>query len=132
MKKTARILNLITSALLMLLGVIFTVIEGYLLFSGDFLLFESEFLAFIQIFLRLCLAISVFLLGLFTVLKKERSFLHESIALLLLVGMIAAFLTNGFGLYFTILAILHTLTTYLYSRYLVKQEVPEKTTKIKQ
>lgn len=131
MKKTARILNLITSALLMLIGLIFTVIEGYLLFSGDFLLFESEFLAFIQIFLRLCLAISVFLLGLFTVIKKERSFLHESIALLLLVGMMAAFLTNGFGLYFTVLATLHALTTCFYSRYIVKQEAFKKTTKTK-
>ena len=55
MKTLARILNIVTSALLVILGAAFVFIEGFLLFSGDFLLFEIEAIAFIQMLLRLCL-----------------------------------------------------------------------------
>ncbi len=122
MKTLTRILNIFTSALLMMIGVVFVFIEGYLLFSGDFLLFELQTLAFIQMFLRLLLGAGAFLLGLFTIIKKDRSLLSESLAALIGCGFMYPFLSNGFGLYFTILATLHMLTAYLYSRSLANQE----------
>lgn len=120
MKTLTRILNIVTSAFVMLIGAVFVFIEGYLLFSGDFLLFESQALAFIQMLLRLILGAGAFLLGLFTVIKRDRSLLPESIAALLACGFMYPFLSNGFGLYFILLAAAHSLTSLLYSKFVKK------------
>lgn len=120
MKMLARILNLITSVLVIIIGAAFAFVEGYLLFSGDFLLFESKFLAFLQMLLRLCMATGAITLGLFTIIKKDRSFLYESIVALICTIVICPFLTNGFGLYFLILATLFVLSNLFYTKQLTK------------
>ena len=120
MRKLFRILNLISSALVMIIGFAFLLIEGCLIFTGDFLLFEFPALAFIQMLLRFCLAGAAFTLALFVIIKKDRSFLPESLAALVCTLIMAPFLTNGFGVYFAILAALFALTNFLYARSLTK------------
>ena len=120
MKSLARILNIVTSALVCIIGLAFVFIEGCLIFTGDFLLFENEFVAFLQMFLRLLLAVGAILLGVFTIVKKKRSFLPESLLALLCVCIMSHFLTNGFGMYFILLAMLHAVTQLFYSRYIAK------------
>ena len=120
MKNLARILNSVTSVLLVIIGVAFAFIEGLLLLTGDFLLFESEFLAFLQMFLRFLLAAGAAALGILAIVKKERSFLTESLVALACTFIMSPFLTNGFGLYFIILAILFVLTNIFYSRFMNK------------
>lgn len=120
MKKLARILNIIMSVLVIIIGAAFVFIEGYLLFSGDFLLFESQFLAFLQMLLRLCMAAGAIILGLFTIIKKDKSFLYESIVALICTIVISPFLTNGFGMYFIILAMLFVLSNLFYTKQMAK------------
>lgn len=120
MKNVARILNLIASVLVIIIGAAFAFIEGYLLFSGDFLLFESQLLAFLQMLLRLCMAAGTITLGLFTIIKKDKSFLYESIVALICTIVISPFLTNGFGLYFIILAALFVLSNLFYAKQITK------------
>jgi hypothetical protein len=110
MKTAARILNILSSSVLMIIGVAFVFIEGCLIFTGDFLLFESPVRAFLQMILRFALASGVFTLGLFVIIKKERTFIFESILALAVSLLISPFLTNGFGLYFVLLAVVFTLT----------------------
>lgn len=114
MRIFSRVLDVIVSAIMMLIGFAFVFIEGCLLFTGDFLLFESPALAFIQTILRLLLALGVFALGLFAVIKKNRDFLTEGLASLACAFIMAPFLTNGFGLYFILIAVLFTLTNLFY------------------
>lgn len=120
MKTASRILNIVISSLVSLVGFAFVVIEGYLLFSGDFLLFENEFVAFLQIFLRLTIAVGTVTFGVVSIVKKERSFLFESLVMFLCICIMSHFLTNGFGLYFMLLAALNTLTKLFYNKYLSK------------
>lgn len=115
-------MNIVASALMMLVGVAFTFVELCLIFTGDFLLFESPVPAFIQMLLRLLLAVGVFALGLLTVIKKERAFMTEGLCSLACAFIMAPFLTNGFGLYFIVLAILFTLTNLFYRYTLTKQK----------
>lgn len=114
MRIFSRVLNVIASAVMMIVGVAFVFIEGCLIFTGDFLLFESPVLAFIQMLLRLILALGVFALGLFAIIKKDRDFLTEGLASLACAFIMASFLTNGFGLYFILIAVFFTLTNMFY------------------
>ena len=114
MRIFSRILNVFASALMMIIGVAFVFIECCLIFTGDFLLFEMPALAFIQMLLRLLIALGVFALGLFVIIKRDRDFLTEALALLACAFIMAPFLTNGFGLYFILLAVLFTLTNMFY------------------
>lgn len=116
MKTLARILNIVTSALLVILGAAFVFIEGFLLFSGDFLLFEIEAIAFIQMLLRLCLGAGAATLGFFCIIKGQRAFLFEALLLLVCCLVTAPLLTNGFGFYFIILASAFTLTNLFYAK----------------
>jgi hypothetical protein len=100
----------------MIVGSAFGFIEGYLIFSGDFLLFESPVLAFLQMLMRLSLAIAAVVLGLFVVLKKEKSFVFHSTLVLVCTAISAPFLTNNFGIYFLILAAVFAVTNLLYAR----------------
>ena len=114
MKTFSRVLNILVSSVVMLLGVAFVFIEGCLIFTGDFLLFESPALAFVQMLIRLLLAAGAFALGLFIILKKDRDFLPESLTALACTFLMAGFLTNGFGFYFILVAGLLTLTNLFY------------------
>ena len=125
MKKLSRILNIFASALVMIVGVAFVFVEGCLILTGDFLLFESPVVAFMQMMLRLLLAAGAFVLGLFVIIKKDRDFLFESLAALACTFLMALFLTNGFGLYFILLAGLFALTNLLYRYILTKQKNDE-------
>lgn len=120
MKTLSRILNIFSSSLMMIVGVAFVFVEGCLIFTGDFLLFEFPAVAFIQMLLRLLLAAGTFTLGLFVIIKKDRDFLPESLAALACSFLLATFATNGFGLYFILLAGSFVLTNLFY-RYTLKK-----------
>lgn len=117
MKIFSGILKAVTSFLLTVLGAAFVFIEGYLLFTGDFLLFEVQAIAFLQMLLRLCLALMAMVLGIFGLIKRGRSQLFESIVLLAVTIVIAPFLTNGFGMYFILFALLLVIANTLYKRF---------------
>ena len=116
MKIFSRVLNICSSVLLMLIGVAFGFIEGYLIFSGDFLLFESPALAFLQMLLRLGVAAGAVTLGVLVIVKKEKSFLYESLVALFCALVMVPFLTNGFGLYFSLLAGVFCLSNLFYEK----------------
>lgn len=106
MKKTAKILRIISSALVLLVSFVFTVLEGTLLVTGDFLLYERPVIAFFQLLLRFLIPVLAFAVALFAIIKRERSFLPESLCLLASTMTMAFFISNNFGLYFLIIAAL--------------------------
>lgn len=116
MKIFSRILNLCSAVLLALIGVAFCFIEGCLIFSGDFLLFESPILAFLQMLFRFGLAAGAVALGVLVIVKKEKSFLYEGLVALVCAIIMAPFLTNGFGLYFSLIAGAFCLSNSLYKK----------------
>lgn len=102
MKTISYIFRVISSIILLILSFAFIVIEGCMLVSCDFLLYESRLLASLQIYIRLLLAIGAFLVALFSILKREISFIIIACAMLIISLVIAPFISNGFGLYITL------------------------------
>ena len=104
MKKLSIILRTAVSVIVAIIALAMMIIEAILLFTGDFLLFEGAFLAFVQILLRLLVAGSAFATALFAIIKLKRRFLFEAMCLLGATAAMLPFITNGFGLYFLLLA----------------------------
>ena len=69
MKTTLRILTGCLMILLILLAAAFILIEGRLLFSGDWLLHEMSLIVFLQYFCRILLAMIVGVLAVLTIKK---------------------------------------------------------------
>ena len=84
----------------------FVILEGTLLFTGDFLLYESPAIAFLQLCLRLSIPVATATVALLSLLRKKRRFLFESLCLLIVTIIIAPFLSNDIGWYFVLLAVL--------------------------
>ena len=114
MKMLLFILCLFSAGILALLALVFVAIEGILLVSLDFLLYESVFLAFFQLLLKLFVGVLVFLLGLFSIIRKRYPFVWEGLALLLATLVASPFISNGFGLYFSIAAAFFLLAHLLF------------------
>lgn len=117
MKKLLFILRLFSAGIVALLALVFIVIEGTLLVSLDFTLYENVFLAFLQLFLKLLVGIFIFLLGLFSILKKKHPFVWEGLALFWASFAASFFITNGIGLYFVIVAAFFLLSHLLFQRF---------------
>lgn len=111
MKRIAYILRVISSAILLILSFAFIVIEGTMLVGCDFLLYESRLIATVQIYIRLALSIGAFIISLFSIIKRERGFVIESGAMLIISLVIAPFLSNGFGLYIPLAVALFAAST---------------------
>lgn len=114
MRLFGRILNVFTSVIVLLIGLAMTVIEGYLLFTADFLLYQLPYLAFLQMLLRFLIALGLIALGVFTIIKPDRAFVIEGVAILLAALMTYPFLTNNFGLYFSLIAAAYTASNLFY------------------
>jgi hypothetical protein len=116
MKKFSFILRVISSALVILLALVFTVLEVTLLVTLDFALYENGLLAFVQLFLKLLIAMAAGALGLLSLIKRARPFLKESIGLLVSSAVMLPFISNGFGIYITAVCALFMLSQLLFAK----------------
>ena len=105
MKIVLQVLVCLFSVLLLILSLAFIVIEGRLLFSGDWLVYDSPFNGFLRYFLRLLFALAGVATGIveFVNLGKKSKALSEILfftSLSLTVGaiVICFFATNYAGL----------------------------------
>ena len=119
MSKLFKVLLVIVSSIVMLLSLAFIVIEGRLLFSGDWLIYDSPFNGFIRYLCRLLIAIFAFTKSLLEVIyiNKEQSIkeylYYGDISLVLMSLSILVFSTNYVGIICTLLANLNLLIKFL-------------------
>ena len=119
MNKLFKVLLVIVSSIIMILSLAFIVIEGRLLFSGDWLIYDSPFNGFIRYLCRLLIAIFAFTKSLLEVIyiNKEHSIkeylLYGDISLVLMSLSILVFSTNYVGIICTVLANLLLLVKFV-------------------
>lgn len=116
MKKFNIILRYISSSLVVLVALVFTVLEATLLVTLDFTLYEDQFLAFVQLILRLAISSSALALGILSLIKRTRSFVPHSLCLLISSTVMIPFVSNNFGIYFTLVSALFVLSQILFSK----------------
>ena len=104
------ILRVISGVLVSLVALVFTVLEGTLLFTLDFLLYENELVAFVQLMLKLLIAASALTVGVLSLVMRKRTFLLEGVCLTLSAASMIPFVSNNFGIYFTAVAVLFLLS----------------------
>lgn len=104
MKEKRRLIPRILGALCTLMAVAFLVIEGWLLFAGDWRLFENSGLAFVQALCRFFLALLAVYAGFSTILWKKRK--NPGLAWGLFASALVSvpFLSNGAGWILVMLA----------------------------
>ena len=119
MNKLFKVLLVIVSSIIMILSLAFIVIEGRLLFSGDWLIYDSPFNGFIRYLCRLLIAIFAFTKSLLEVIyiNKEHSIkeylYYGDISLVLMSLSILVFSTNYVGIICTLLANLNLLIKFI-------------------
>ena len=119
MNKLFKILLVIISSIIMILSLAFIVIEGRLLFSGDWLIYDNPFNGFIRYLCRLLIAIFAFTKSLLEVIyiNKEHSIkeylYYGDISLVLMSLSILVFSTNYVGIICTVLSNLNLLIKFL-------------------
>ena len=101
MKKLIFTLRIVSGVLVALVAFVFALFEATLLVTLDFLLYENQLIAFIQLVARLILSVAALCLGITSLAKPRRSFLHEGILLIASVAVMIPFVSNNFGIYFT-------------------------------
>ena len=102
MKKLSLILRYVSSTLVVLVALVFTVLEATLLVTLDFTLYENQFPAFVQLFLKLLIASSALTLGIFSLIKRNRCFVTYSLCLLISSALMIPFVSNGVAVYVTL------------------------------
>ena len=119
MSKLFKVLLVIISSIVMLLSLAFIVIEGRLLFSGEWLICDNPFNGFIRYLCRLLIAIFAFTKSLLEIIyiNKEHSIkeylYYGDISLVLMSLSILVFSTNYVGIICTLLANLNLLIKFL-------------------
>ena len=119
MNKLFKVLLVIISSLMMILSLVFIIIEGRLLFSGDWLIYDSPFFGFIRYLCRLLIAIFAFTKSLLEVIyiNKKHSIkdylYYGDISLVLMSLSILVFSTNYVGIICTLLANLLLLVKFV-------------------
>ena len=119
MSKLFKVLLVIISSIIMILSLAFIVIEGRLLFSGDWLIYDSPFNGFIRYLCRLLIAIFAFTKSLLEVIyiNKKHSIkdylYYGDISLVLMSLSILVFSTNYVGIICTVLANLLLLVKFV-------------------
>lgn len=122
MKKAGKIICYITAGLLILISLIFIVIEGRTLFSGDWSIYENSVNGFFRYLFRFIIAIFTMALSIFTYFalnKKESKILHiyyyiGAITLLISAIIISIYSTNYLNILFIVLASLYFFGASLY------------------
>lgn len=110
MKRSNRIVRNGICILCMLTALIFLVIEGWLLFAGDWKLFENHTLAAVQASLRVLVTLAAFLLSTWAFVRKERNFVWAGAGFLAASVLSLPFVSNGIGWIFVILSALFLLS----------------------
>ena len=118
MKKLSFALRLLSGILVSLVAFVFVVLEATLLVTLDFFLYENEFVALVQLIARLVVALSALTLGIFSIVKSKRSFLPEGSCLLASSVVMIFFVSNNFGVYFTIISALFVISHFLFQKFL--------------
>ena len=119
MNKLFKVLLVIVSSIIMILSLAFIVIEGRLLFSGDWLIYDNPFNGFIRYLCRLLIAIFAFTKSLLEVIyiNKKHSIkdylYYGDISLVLMSLSILVFSTNYVGIICTVLANLLLLVKFV-------------------
>ena len=116
MKRFSFALRLFSGAIVALVALVFFVIEATLLATLDFKLYENELPAFFQLLLKLLIAIFAGALGILSLLKRTRSFVKESVCLLVSSAAMLPFISNGFGIYIAIVCALFMLSQLLFAK----------------
>lgn len=116
MKKFSLILRYISSALVVLVSLVFTILEATLLITLDFTLYEHQFIALIQIILRLLIASAALALGIFSLIKIKRAFSQHGLCLLASSVVMIPFVSNHIALYFTAVSALFLFSQLLFSK----------------
>ena len=105
MKTVLRIVYYIFSAILLLLAAAFCIIEGRLLFSGDWTIYESALQGCVQYLCRFLMSLFVLSIGLFPFVNKIKpsqkisDFLQTgSLALVMMSVIVCLFATNYVGI----------------------------------
>lgn len=123
MKKTGKIIAYIAAAWIILFSIVFIVIEGRTLFSGDWLLYENTVDAFFRYFFRLLLSLYALFIGISTyiVLGKKNenqiiNFYYSFGVLALLVSSIimSVFATNYIDILLLVLPLIYSIGVMLY------------------
>ncbi len=123
MKKTGKIIAYIAAAWIILFSLVFIVIEGRTLFSGDWLLYENKADAFFRYFFRLLLSLYGLFIGISTyiVLGKKNenriiNFYYSFGVLALLVSSIimSVFASNYIDILLLVLPLIYSIGVMLY------------------
>ena len=109
MKKWSLVLRAASSLPVLLAGLIWAALEGFLLFSGDWLLYENQALAFIQEGLKWMMAVLALYQGGRGVLWPDRPAAFGGICMFAASAAAAPLMSNGFGLYFCLAAAIFLL-----------------------
>lgn len=114
MKKLRLILRYVSSSLVVLIALVFTVLEATLLVTLDFALYDNQFLAFIQLFFKFLIASATLTLGIFSLVKRTQSFVPYSLCLLASSVVMIPLVSNNIGIYFTLVSALFVLSQVMY------------------
>jgi hypothetical protein len=114
MKKFFGVLFKVLSVLVALVCLVFAMIEGITLFSGDFLLHEFKFFGCIKYTFRFLLCLFGVFAGVSAFIKFFKDYMQVFSFTLLGIAFLGIFLfSNGFGVYFSILALVYFLVSTL-------------------
>ena len=114
MKKFSLAFRYTSSALVVLVALVFTVLEATLLITLDFTLYENQFIALRQLIIRLLMSSSALAVGVLAIVKRSRSFLPHGICLLLSSAVLIFFLSNLIGVYITAVSALFLISELLF------------------
>lgn len=123
MKKVGKIISYISAALIIVFSIIFIVIEGRILLSGDWKLYENTFDGFIRCFFRLLISIYALFISVstyFVLRKKQKNeilFLYFSfgvLALLVSSIIISMFSSNYIDKLLIALPLIYTVGIMLF------------------
>ena len=115
MNKLFKVLLVIISSIIMILSLAFIVIEGRLLFSGDWLVYDSPLFGCIRYLGRLLLSVFVFIKCLLEIIyinkeHKVKEYLgYADIGLVIMSVVILIFSTNYVGLICIILSMINLI-----------------------
>ena len=121
MKKLSFALRLLSGILVSLVAFVFVVLEATLFVTLDFNLYENESVALFQLVLRIVVAAAALTLGIFSIVKNKRSFLPEGLSLLASSIVMIFFVSNNFGVYFTIISTLFVISHFLFHKLEMKK-----------
>jgi hypothetical protein len=116
MKNTATVLRISSAILVTIVALVFTVMETTLLITLDFLLYENVLIALLQLLLRLSISVYALLIGTLPLLKRSRVFIIEGICLFAFSFVMIPFVSNNFGVYFTIISAFFALSQLIWQK----------------